>query len=76
MIILFPLWEHWVSLATTNEPELAVSPLFGLWHNIDTIRSMKNNSTEMKNSDLNYFKILIGSIYVLLTVLIIVALTL
>jgi len=37
---------------------------------------MKNNSTEIKKSDLNYFKILIGSIYVLITVLIVVALTL
>jgi len=37
---------------------------------------MKTNSTEMKKSELNFFKILIGIVYVLLAVLIVVALTL
>ncbi len=37
---------------------------------------MKTNYTGMKKSELNFFKILIGLIYVLLAVLIVVALTL
>lgn len=46
------------------------------WHHYDSMVSMKTNYTEMKKSELNFFKVLIGLIYVLLAVLIVVAFTL
>jgi len=46
------------------------------WHYYDSMVSMKTNYTEMKKSELNFFKVLIGLIYVLLAVLIVVAFTL
>ncbi len=49
---------------------------FWFWHHYDSMVSMKINYTEMKKTEFNFFKILIGIIYVLLAALIVVALTL
>ena len=46
------------------------------WHHYDSMVSMKTNYRDMKKSELNFFKVLIGLIYVLLAVLIVVAFTL